>query len=127
MRTIKSYQEQVQDIVENAISTVEKQYKVLADATFTQAEKLGNVDAVKSKHNKLTDQSYSKAREVNKLIGEKTGEIILKFEKPQTTAAKAKETAKQAVATAKKKAASAKASTVKVSKKVVKKIEEATA
>jgi hypothetical protein len=127
MRTIKSYQEQVQDIIENAIVAVEKQYKVLSEAAFSYAEKLTNVDSIKSKHNKLTDQSYNKAREVNKLIGEKAGEVILKFEKPQTKTAKVKATAKKTVATAKKKATTAKAATVKASKKVVKEVEAAIA
>ena len=127
MRTIKSYQEQVQNFVEEAITTVEKQYNVLAEAVFSYAEKLANVDAVKSKHNELTTQSYSKAREVNKLIGEKAGEVILKFEKPQTKTEKVKATAKKTVATAKKKATTAKKTTAKASKKVAEKIEKAVA
>ncbi|MFT7371956.1 MAG: hypothetical protein ACI9T9_000635 [Oleiphilaceae bacterium] len=118
MRTIKSYQEQVQNIIEDAIVAVEKQYKVIAEAVFSYAEKLTNVDTVKSKHNSLTDQSYSKAREVNKLIGEKAGEVILKFEKPETNTAKAKATAKKTVASAKKKATTAKTATVKAANKV---------
>lgn len=127
MRTIKSYQEQVQNIIEDAIVAVEKQYKVIAEAVFSYAEKLANVDAVKSKHNTLTDKSYNKAREVNKLIGEKAGEVILKFEKPETTTDKVKATAKKSVATAKKKATSAKTATVKAVNKVAKEVEEATA
>jgi hypothetical protein len=127
MRTIKSYQEQVQDIVEVAIVAVEKQYKVLAKVIFSYAEKIANVDAVKTKHNKLTDQSYSKARKVNKLIGEKAGEVILKFEKPQTKTAKVKATAKKTVTTAKKKATTVKTTAVKASKKVVKEVEAARA
>lgn len=127
MRTIKSYQEQVQNIVEEAITAVEKQYKILAEAVFSYAEKLTNVDAVKSKHNSLTDQSYSKARQVNQLIGEKAGDVILKFEKPPTKTEKVKATAKKTVASAKKKATTAKAATVKAANKVAKEIEEATA
>ncbi|UZE95041.1 hypothetical protein [Alkalimarinus alittae] len=131
MRTIKSYQEQVQDVVEKAIATVEEQYKELAATTFTYVEKLTNVDAVKSKHDEVADLAVNKAREVNKLIGEKAGEIILKFEKPETKTAKAKTaaktTAKKAATTAKKKATTAKKKTTKVAKDLVEKAEAATA
>lgn len=137
MGTIKSYQEQVQDVVEKAIAAVEEQYKELAATTFTYVEKITNVDAVKTKHDEVADLACNKAREVNKLIGEKAGELILKFEKPETTATKAKSTAKKATTkakttakkattTAKKKATTAKKKTTKVAKDLVDKAEEAT-
>ena len=127
MRTIKSFQEQAQDIVENAIAKVEKQYKEVADVSFTYAEKLTNVKAVKNKHDEIADLAYGKAHKVNKLIGEKAGELISKFEKPQSTTDKVKATAKKAATTAKKQASAAKTATAKATKKVAKKIEEVTA
>lgn len=127
MRTIKSYQEQVQGNVEDVISTVEKQYKSVAGATFDYAEKLTNIDALKRSHNKLVDKAYGKVREINNLVGETAGELILKFEKPQTPTQKVKATAKKTVSTAKKKATAVKKSSAKATKKVAKKIEDATA
>ncbi len=134
MRTVKSYQEQVQDVVEKVIATVEEQYKELAATTFTYVEKVTNVDSVKTKHDEVADLACTKAREVNKLIGEKAGELILKFEKPETkvekvkaTAKKATTTAKKAATTAKKKATTAKAKATKVAKDLVDQAEEATA
>lgn len=138
MRTVKSYQEQVQDVVEKVIATVEEQYKELAATTFTYVEKVTNVDTVKAKHDEVADLACTKAREVNKLIGEKAGELILKFEKPETNVEKAKTTAKKAATTAKttakkatttakKKATTAKAKATKVAKDLVDQAEEATA
>ncbi|MFD2229822.1 hypothetical protein [Alkalimarinus sediminis] len=134
MRTVKSYQEQVQDVVEKVIATVEEQYKELAATTFTYVEKVTNVDSVKAKHDEVANLACTKAREVNKLIGEKAGELILKFEKPETkvekvktTAKKAKATTKKAATTAKKKATAAKTKATKVAKDLVDQAEEATA
>lgn len=96
MATIKSYQEQVQDIVEKAIAAVEEQHKALASASFSYAEKYAKVDTVKSKHDEVADLAYGKAREVNKLVNDYAGDLILKFEKPAP--AKKKATAKKAPA-----------------------------
>jgi len=103
METIKSYQEKVQGSVEKAISAVE------------------------NKHAEVAGFFYGKAHDVNKLIGKKSSELILKFEKPETKTSKVKKTAKKAASTAKKKATAAKAATSKATKAVVDKIEEATA
>ena len=101
MATIKSYQEQVQDIVEKAIAAVEEQHKALASASFTYAEKYtSKVDTVKSKHDEVADLAYGKVREVNKLVNDYAGDLILKFEKPATAkkAPAKKATAKKATA-----------------------------
>ncbi len=92
METIKSYQEKVQASVDKAISAVE------------------------NKQGEIAGLVYGKVRDVNKLFGEKAGELILKFEKPETTTAKAK-----------KKVTAAKAATAKATKAVIEKVEEATA
>jgi len=103
MEKVKSYQEKVQGSVEKAISAVE------------------------NKHAKVAGFVYSKAHDVNNFIGKKSGELISKFEKPETKTAKVKKTAKKAATTAKKKATAAKAATSKATKAVVDKVEEATA
>lgn len=101
MGTIKSYQEQVQDIVEKAITAVEEQHKAVAEASFGYAEKVYNLDSVKTKHDDVASLAYDKARDVNKFVGEYAGDIIAKFEKEEAAAKKApakKTTAKKAPA-----------------------------
>lgn len=90
MKTIKSYQEQVQDVVAKAIDAVEGQHKAIADASFGYAEKVYSLDTAKAKHDEVATIAYDKARDVNKLVGDYAGEIISKYEKPvaKKTAAK---------------------------------------
>jgi len=102
MATIKSYQEQVQDIVAKAIDAVESQHKAIAEASFGYAEKLYKLDTAKAKHDEVANLAYGKVREANKFVGDFAGEIIAKYEKPQTTTEKAKATAKKATTAAKK-------------------------
>lgn len=110
MATIRSYQEQVQEIVEKAINKAEEQYKNLAEKSFGYAEKLVKLEKVKTKHDDFATKAYDAAREVNKKIGGYTSELISKFEKEENTVK----------ATVKKTAAAAK-------KKVAEKVEEVTA
>ena len=99
MAKIKSYQEQVQDVVAKAIDAVEDQYKALAGASFGYAEKYYNVESVKTKHDEYLALASDKARDVNKLVGSFAGDLIAKFEKeaPKKAAAK-KPAAKKAPA-----------------------------
>lgn len=127
MGTIKTYQEQAQDIVAKAISTIEEQHKAIAAASFEYIEKLYKLDTVKAKHDEVADIAYSKAREVNKIVADYTADIIAKFEKEETTATKAKSAVKKTTATAKKKATAAKTSATKAVKSASAKVEEATA
>lgn len=127
MGTIKSYQEQVQDIVAKAIAAVEEQHKAIAAASFEYIEKLYKLDTVKAKHDEVAELAYSKAREVNKLVGDYTSEIIAKFEKEEGTVDQAKAAVKKTTATAKKKASEAKASATKAVNTAASKVEEATA
>ena len=120
MSKIKSYQEQVQEIVEKAIAAVEEQHKALSEKTFSYAEKLASIDTIKAKYDDYAYLAYDKARDANKSVGTLASDLISKFEKEETPVAKAKTTAKKAATTAKKKATTAKA-------KVAKKVEEATA
>jgi hypothetical protein len=99
MAKIKSYQEQVQDVVAKAIDAVEEQYNALAGASFGYAEKYYNVETVKTKHDEVVSLATGKARDVNKLVGSYAGDLIAKFEKeaPKKAAAK-KPAAKKAAA-----------------------------
>lgn len=102
MATIRSYQEQVQEIVEKAINKAEEQYKALAEKSFGYAEKLVKLEKVKTKHDDFATKAYEAARDVNKKIGDYTVELISKFEKGEDSV---KSTVKKTTATAKKKVA----------------------
>lgn len=93
MATIKSYQEQINDIVAKAIDAVESQHKALAEASFGYAEKLYKLDTAKAKHDEVATLAYDKAREANKVVADFAGEIITKYEKPVEKKAPAKKTA----------------------------------
>lgn len=110
MSTIKNYQEQVQDIIEKAIATVEEQHKALAASSFEYIEKLYKVETVKAKHDDAADVAYTKAREVNKLVADYASDLIAKFDKEE--AAPVKKTAAKK-APAKKKAAAKKSTAAK--------------
>ncbi len=110
MSTIKNYQEQVQDIIEKAIATVEEQHKALAATSFEYIEKLYKLDTVKTKHNDAAEVAYNKAREVNKLVADYASDLISKFDKEE--AAPVKKTAAKK-APAKKKAAAKKSTAAK--------------
>lgn len=109
MSTIKNYQEQVQEIIEKAIATVEEQHKALAATSFEYIEKLYKVETVKAKHDDVADVAYTKAREVNKLVADYASDLIAKFDKEE--AAPVKKAAKKAPA--KKKAAAKKSTAAK--------------
>lgn len=97
MSTIKTYQEQVQDVVAKAIDAVEEQYKALSQASFGYAEKLTSVETVKAKHDEYVTIASTKARDVNKLVGGYASDLIAKFEKEAPKKA-AKPAAKKAPA-----------------------------
>ena len=100
MSTIKNYQEQVQNIIEKAIATVEEQHKTLATASFEFAEKLNKLDSVKAKHDDVIEVAYTKAREANKLVAGYASDLIAKFDKEEAAPVKkaAKKPAKKAAA-----------------------------
>ena len=108
MSTIKNYQEQVQDIIEKAIATVEEQHKALAATSFDYIERLYKVETVKAKHDDVAEVAYTKAREVNKLVADYASDLIAKFDKEE--AAPVKKAAKKAPA---KKAAAKKSTAAK--------------
>jgi hypothetical protein len=107
MGSIKTYQEQVQDIIAKVISTVEEQHKAIAAASFEYIEKLYKLDTVKAKHDEVAGIAYSKAREINKVVADYTADLIAKIEKDETATTKAKTAVKKTAASAKKKATKA--------------------
>jgi hypothetical protein len=131
MTTIKSYQEQVQDIVAKAIDAVESQHKAIAEASFGYAERLYKLDTAKTKHDEVATLAYDKAREANKYVGSFAGDLIAKYEKPQApakkAATKAKSSAKKVATTAKKSTAKATTAAKTTAKKVADSAKAATA
>lgn len=95
MATIKSYQEQVQEIVSKAIDAVETQHKAFAEASFGYAEKLYKLETAKAKHDEYAGLAYGKVREANEFVASFAGDLISKYEKP---AAEEKPAAKKAPA-----------------------------
>jgi hypothetical protein len=125
MRTIMSYQEQVQQTINKLITASELQYNALSSVTFTYAGKYVNVLRVKSSHDKFSYITYGKARELTTLVGDKTAAIIIKFEKPQTTQAKLKAASQRGLETANKQAAAFKSSIANVTKTAMNKVKAA--
>lgn len=82
MATIKSYQEQVQEIVSKAIDAVETQHKAFAEASFGYAEKLYKLETAKAKHDEYAGLAYGKVREANEFVASFAGDLISKYEKP---------------------------------------------
>jgi hypothetical protein len=104
MRTIKSYQEQVQQTVNKLITVAELQYNALSSVTFTYAGRYTNVLGIKSSHDKISYMAYGKARELNNLVAVKTAAIIIKFDKPQTTQARVRAASQKGLEAANKQA-----------------------
>ena len=107
MATIKTYQEQVQEIVGKAIDTVQTQHKALADASFSYAEKLAKLESAKAKHDEFAGIAYDKAREANQYVADFASELIEKYLGAEEAPAPAKKPA--AKKTAAKKPAAKKA------------------
>jgi len=125
MRTIKSYQEQVQQLIDKILTAAELQYNALSSVTFTYAGKDANVLSIKTSHDKLSYMTYRKARELNNLVGLKASEVIVRFEKPQTIKEKAKAASQLVLDTSNSKATAFKSTVTKVTNKAVKKVEDA--
>lgn len=101
MGKLKSYQEQIQEIIEKGINSVEEQYKSVAGKPFELAEKLENearsysVKTVRSRHDEYMNSFYSSLRSLNKRLGSYAGDLISKVEKE---AAETEQSASGAVA-----------------------------
>ncbi len=100
MGVIASYQENIEKKVDKAITAVELQYNALASVTFTYLGRYTNVLALKSQHDKLSYGAYSKARQVNKAIGDQASVFIARVERPETPQSKFKNAASKAIQSA---------------------------
>jgi len=111
MSKLTTYKQQVQDIIEKGINTVEEQHKSLAERPFDLAEKLEkeaktySIKSIRSKHNDAATSAYEALRVWNKRLGDYAGDLIGRFDKEAAEAAPKK--------TAAKKPAAKKASTAK--------------
>jgi len=87
MGKLKSYQEQIQDIIEKGINSVEEQYKTVSGKPFEFAEKLENeargysVKTVRDRHDDYMNSFYSSLRSLNKRLGDYAGDLIARVEK----------------------------------------------
>ena len=87
MSKIKTYQEQVQEVIQKGIDTVEKQHKSLAERPFELAEKLEkeaksySVQSVRAKHDDYASTAYETLRVWNKRLGDYASNLISRFDK----------------------------------------------
>lgn len=87
MSKIKDYQEQVQNVIEKGINTVETQHKSLAERPFQLAEKVEeqaksySVKSVHSKHNDYANTAYEALRVWNRRLGDYANSLISRFDK----------------------------------------------
>lgn len=87
MSKIRDYQQQVQDVIEKGINTVEKQHKNLAERPFELAEKAEkqaksySVTSVRAKHDDYANTAYETLRVWNKRLGEYANSLIGRFDK----------------------------------------------
>lgn len=117
MGKLKSYQEQVQEVIEKGINTVEEQHNSLIARPFELAEKVEkeaksySIQSVRDAHNEYANSMYSSLRKLNKRLGEYAAELIGRIEKEEeggegqaktASAQTKKSTAKKSTGTAKK-------------------------
>lgn len=90
MSKIRNYQQQVQDLVEKGINTVEKQHKNLAELPFELAEKVEkqaksySVASVHTKHDCYANTAYETLRVWNKRLGDYADNLINRFDSEAT-------------------------------------------
>ena len=135
MSKLKTYQQQVQDVIEKSITRVEEQHKSLAERPFDLAEKLEkeakaySVTSIRSKHNDAATSAYEALRTWNKRLGGYAEDLIARFDKEAANAKEgAEKTAAQAKSAAKKpaqKASGAKKTAAKKTQTAAKKTQKA--
>ncbi|MEX2474767.1 hypothetical protein [Marinobacter sp.] len=87
MGKLKSYQEQLQDIVENGINTAEEQQKKLASKPFDYAEKLESeareysVKTLRTRYYGYSENLFGQLRSLNSRFGNFAAELVAKLEK----------------------------------------------
>lgn len=115
MSKIRDYQQQVQDVIEKGINTVEKQHKSLAERPFELAEKAEkqaknySIKSVRAKHDDYANTAYETLRVWNKRLGDYATNLISRFDK------EAAETGSKQSSSASKQSASKQGSTAKKS------------
>jgi len=87
MGKLKSYQEQLQGIVEKGITAAEEQQKKLAAKPFDYAEKLEaevreyTVQTLRERYNGYSDTLFNQLRSLNTRFGDFAAELVAKLEK----------------------------------------------
>ncbi|KEF30287.1 hypothetical protein D777_03463 [Marinobacter nitratireducens] len=118
MGKLKSYQEQIQDIVEKGINAAEEQQKKLSAKPFEYAEKLESevreysVKTLRDRYNGYSDNLFEQLRSLNSRFGNFAAELVAKLEKEAAEGAdavsEAAEEVSEAAQTAKKSVAAKK-------------------
>lgn len=87
MGKLKSYQEQLQEIVDKGINAAEEQQKKLAAKPFDYAEKLEaeareySVKTLRKRYNGYSDSLFGQLRSLNSRFGSFAGDLVAKLEK----------------------------------------------
>ncbi|MGO1463256.1 MAG: hypothetical protein ACTHYN_12245 [Marinobacter sp.] len=87
MSKLKTYQEQLQEIVEKGINAAEEQQQKLAAKPFEYAEKLESgareysVESLRSRYNGYSDSLFGQLRSLNNRFGSFAADLVAKLEK----------------------------------------------
>ena len=87
MGKLKTYQEQLQEIVEKGINAAEEQQKKLSSKPFEYAEKLESeareysVKTLRSKYNGYSENLFDQLRSLNTRFGSFAADLVAKLEK----------------------------------------------
>lgn len=87
MGKLKSYQEQLQEIVEKGINAAEEQQKKLASKPFEYAEKLENeareysVKTLRTRYYGYSENLFEQLRSLNTKFGSFAADLVAKLEK----------------------------------------------
>ncbi|MGP9831686.1 hypothetical protein [Marinobacter sp. NSM] len=106
MGKLKSYQEQLQDIVEKGINAAEEQQKKLASKPFDYAEKLEaeareySVKTLRKRYTGYSENLFEQLRSLNSRFGNFAAELVAKLEKEAAEGADAVSEAAEDVAEA---------------------------
>lgn len=87
MGKLRTYQEQIQDIVEKGINAAEEQQKKLATKPFDYAEKLEaeargySVKTLRKRYYGYSENLFGQLRSLNTRVGSFAGDLVAKLEK----------------------------------------------
>lgn len=106
MGKLKTYQEQLQDIVEKGINAAEEQQKKLASKPFEYAEKLESeareysVKTLRKRYDGYSESLFEQLRSLNARFGNFAADLVAKLEKEAAEGADAVSDAAEDVAEA---------------------------